>query len=107
MTETKEAQTLAGPLVYFYQAGDKTYQNEVMRNGVSLFEQTLPVRYLQFAHASSRPIGFRWEWQGFLIFYGIFLVVSSVVLLTDNETFPRRSALYFTRKKPFINMIVR
>lgn len=96
-----------GTVIYQYDAAGKRYSATTTRNGLSLFENTVQIRYLPFYPAHSRPDTFEANWLGFLIAYGLYFTFTTMVFFIPNDTMPRNSFFYFTRKKPFIHMIVK
>ncbi len=96
-----------GTLVYHYIVADKMYRETTTRNEIPLSQHSIRIRYLPFLPAFSRPDTWSHSWAGFEIAWFIFFIISSMIFFIPNETMPRNSFFYFTRKKPWIHMIVK
>ncbi len=97
-----------GTLMYAYRAANnEIYTGETTRNGVPLKQETVQVRYLSFAPSISRLDNYEGNWLGFQIAWLIFFVITSMIFFIPNDTMPKNSYIYFTRKKPWIHMIVK
>jgi hypothetical protein len=96
-----------GTIIYRYKAGDEIYEGSSTRNGISITQKTLPVRYLRFKPSISRPDTYEGNWLAFHIAWLIFFVITAMIFFIPNDTIPRNSYIYFTKRKPWINMIVR
>jgi len=96
-----------GTLVYHYIANDKMYRETTTRNEWPLSQHSIAVRYLSFLPAVSRLDSFEGAWLGFIIAWGIFFVITSMIFFIPNDTMPKNSYFYFTRRKPWIHMIVK
>jgi hypothetical protein len=97
----------SGTLYYRYNAFEKDYEDYGTRNEVPISLENVEIKYLSFAPSFSRINSFENNWLGFIIAYGLFLVITSLIFLIDNDTMPKNSYFYFTKKKPWINMIVK
>lgn len=96
-----------GTLVYHYLVNNKMFIETTTRNGVPLDQHYIQIRYIPLFPSFSRPDTFESNWAGFIIAWGIFFVITSMIFFIPNETMPRNSYFYFTRRKPWINMIVK
>ena len=96
-----------GTLVYYYLAAGKMYMETSTRNETPLTQHNIPVRYLVFQPAVSRLDTFEGNWLGFIMAWGIFFVITSMIFFIPNETMPKNSYFYFTKRKPWIHMIVK
>ena len=96
-----------GTLVYHYMVDGKMYRETSTRNELPLTQHYIPVRYLRFYPSISRVDSFYGNWAGFLMAWGLFFVITSMIFFIPNETMPKRSYFYFTGKRPFIHMIVK
>jgi hypothetical protein len=97
----------SGTLSYRYRVNEKIYDDYTTRNEVPLEQKEIEVKYLKFWPSMSRVNTFEDNWLGFMITYCLFFVFSSIFLLIDNDTIPNRSYFYFTKKKPWINIITK
>jgi hypothetical protein len=97
----------SGTLYYRYNTFEKNYEDYGTRNEVPISQESIEIKYLSFAPSFSRINSFENNWLGFIIAYGLFLVITSLIFLIDNDTMPKNSYFYFTKKKPWINMIVK
>ena len=96
-----------GTLVYHYIVNDKMYRETTTRDEIPLAQHSVRIRYLSFLPSVSRLDTFSGNWLGFIIAWGIFFVITSMIFFIPNETMPKNSFFYFTRKKPWIHMIVK
>ncbi|CAN5851593.1 hypothetical protein BH11BAC4_BH11BAC4_24710 [soil metagenome] len=96
-----------GTLVYHYMAGERMFRATTTRDELPLTQHTIKVRYLSFYPEISRPDTFEGTWLGYIIAWGIFFVITSMIFFIPNETMPRNSYFYFTKRKPWIHMIVK
>jgi hypothetical protein len=97
----------SGTLFYNYQVNGITYEDYATRNEIPLTQKQIEIKYLTFSPSTSRLNTFEGNWLGFLIAYGLFFTISSIIFLIPNDTMPKNSYLYFTKQKPFIHMIVK
>jgi hypothetical protein len=103
MNELKNSGTLA----YRYFVDDKKFEDYATRNEIPITQETIEIKYLPFCPSMSRLNNFSGNWLGFLIAYLICFTISSIIFLIPNDTMPRNSYFYFTKKKPWVNMIVK
>ena len=96
-----------GTLVYHYVVDGKMFRETTTRNELPLTMHHIRIQYLKFLPSVSRPDHFMWKWAGFILAWGIFFVISTLIFFIPNETMPRNSYFYFTRRKPWIHMIVK
>lgn len=96
-----------GTLIYEYSVDGNDYRETTTRNETPLTQDTIRIRYLEFLPSVSRLDTFEGNWAGFIIGWGIFFVITSMIFFVPNETMPKNSYFYFTRKRPFIHMIVK
>jgi hypothetical protein len=97
----------SGTLVYRYFVNNKKYEDYTTRNEISVAQQTIEIKYISFWPSMSRVNTFSGNWLGFLVGYGIYFSITSIIFLIPNDTMPRNSYFYFTKKKPWVNMIVK
>ena len=103
----KNAIINSGTLSYLYHANDIVYEDYTTRNEIPLEQNEIEVKYLKFWPSMSRANTFEENWLGFFITYGIFFMFTSLFFLIDNDTVPNKSYFYFTRKKPWVNIIIK
>ena len=96
-----------GTLVYHYVVNDKMYRETTTRNEIPLTQHSIQVKYLSFYPAFSRIDSFYGNWAGFVMAWGIFFVITTMIFFIPNDTMPSNSFFYFTSKKPWIHMIVK
>lgn len=101
----KNAIINSGTLSFRYKVNDKIYDDYTTRNEIPLEQKEIEVKYLNTWPSSCRVNTFENNWLGFMITYGLFFVFTSMFFLIDNDTVPNRSYFYFTRKKPWVNII--
>ncbi len=97
----------SGTLFYSYEADGKLYEDYATRNGTPISQKNIEVKYLSFCPSLSRLNTFEGNWLGFIIAYGIFFTITSIIFFVPNETMPRNSYIYFTKQKPWVHMIVK
>lgn len=97
----------SGTLSYRYKANETIYDDYTTRNEIPLEQKEIEVKYLKFWPSMSRVNTFEDNWLGFIITYALFFVFTSGFFLIDNDTVPNRSYFYFTKKKPWVNMIIK
>ncbi len=97
----------SGTLFYRYEVGGKKYEDYATRNGIPIAQSTIEIKYLTGRPSISRINSFEGNWLGFIIAYAIFFTVTSIIFLIPNDTMPRNSYIYFTKKKPWVNMIIK
>jgi hypothetical protein len=103
MNELKNSGTLA----YRYHANNKVYEDYGTRNEIPIAQEQIEIKYLPFWPSMSRINTFEGNWLGFFIAYAVYFTISSMIFLIPNDTMPRNSYFYFTKKKPWVNMIVK
>ncbi len=103
MNELKNSGTLA----YRYVVNDSLYEDYATRNEIPITQEQIEIKYLPFWPSMSRINTFEGNWLGFLIAYSIYFTISSMIFLIPNDTMPKNSYFYFTKKKPWVNMIVK
>lgn len=96
-----------GTLVYHYWVNDQMYFENTTRNEIPIAQNSIRIRYLNFYPSISRVDSFAGNWLGFVIAWGIFFVITSMIFFLPNETMPNNSYFYFTKQKPWIHMIVK
>lgn len=97
----------SGTLSYRYIVNDSVYEDYVTRNGTPIAQEKIEIKYLPCCPSMSRLNTFEGNWLGFLIAYAIYFTISSMIFLIPNDTMPKNSYFYFTKKKPWVNMIVK
>ena len=97
----------SGTLSYSYKVNEVVYDDYTTRNEIPLEQNQIEIKYLSFWPSMSRVNTFMDNWAGFLITYAIFFAFTSLLFLIDNDTVPHKSYFYFTKKKPWINMIIK
>lgn len=101
----KNAIINSGTLSYRYKANETIYEDYTTRNEILLEQKEIEVKHLNFWPSMSRVNTFEDTWLGFIITYSLFFIFTSAFFLIDNDTVPNRSYFYFTRKKPWVNII--
>lgn len=96
-----------GTLVYHYLVDNELHRETTTRNGIPIDQHYINIRYFSLFPSFSRPDTFYGNWGAFIIGWGLFFVISTLIFFVPNETMPRNSFFYFTRRKPWINMIVK
>jgi hypothetical protein len=97
----------SGTLYYRYYDNYNWYEDYGARSEVPISQEKIEIKYLSFMPSVSRINSFENNWLGFMIAYGIFLTITSLIFLIDNDTMPKNSFFYFSTKKPWVNMIVK
>ena len=97
----------SGTLAYRYFVNDKKYEDYATRNEIPVTQEVIEIKYLPFWPSMSRLNNFYGNWLGFIIAYAVYFTISSMIYLIPNDTMPKNSYFYFTKKKPWINMIVK
>ncbi|MGZ3848827.1 MAG: hypothetical protein ACXVMS_09435 [Flavisolibacter sp.] len=87
-----------------YTVAGKTYLADHLRNGISSLQNTVPVRYLTFHPQTSRVNSFMGMWAEPLAWWSVFLLASSMLLLTHNTVFSKGTIFQVHRKFPWISM---
>lgn len=87
-----------------YIVNDKTYAGSYMRYNVPYNEYTVSIRYLRFAPQYSRINSFMGIVAEPLVWWMVFLIASSFLLLTNNTVFSRGTVFQLKRKFPWISM---
>jgi hypothetical protein len=95
----------SGTLAYRFTANETLYTDYDTRNEIPITQEYIEVKYLSFAPSLSRINSFTNNWMGFMIAYGIFFAFTSLLFFIPNDTMPAHTFFYFTKKKPWINMI--
>jgi hypothetical protein len=103
----KDLEENSGTLLYNYYVGENFYEDYATRNGTPLAQTEVEIKYLRFAPSISRINSYYGSWLGFIIAYGLFLVITSLMFLVPNDTMPANSFIYFSKQKPWIHMIVK
>ncbi len=97
----------SGTLAFRYYVNNKVYEDYATRNEIPITQEQIEIKYLPFWPSMSRINTFEGNWLGFLIAYAIYFTISSMIFLIPNDTMPKNSYFYFTKKKPWVNMIVK
>lgn len=97
----------SGTLLYKFSVADKVYDDYDLRNEVKIINDQIEIVYLSFYPSFSRVNTFKNNWLGYIITYGLFCTFTSFLLLIPNDTMPAHTYFYFTKKKPWINLIVK
>ena len=95
----------SGTIVYQYIVNGNTYENYGTRNGVAITVQQIEVEYLSFAPSFSRINTFYSNWLSFIVAYLIYFTFTTLLFFIPNDTMPTNSYFYFTKKKPWVNII--
>jgi hypothetical protein len=103
----KDLEENSGTLLYNYYAGEYFYEDYTTRNGTPLAQTEVEIKFLRFAPNISRLNTYEGNWLGFIIAYGIFFTITSLIFLIPNDTMPANSYIYFSRQKPWVHMIVK
>jgi hypothetical protein len=94
----------ASTITLNYVAGGKEYQGTYMRNGISYSDRSVEVSYLSFQPESSRVRSFLGICGEPLAWWFVFLLASSMLLLTDNLVFSKGTIFVFQKKFPWVSM---
>lgn len=95
----------SGTLSYSYNVNGNVYNDYTTRNEIPITQNEIEVKYLSFWPSISRVNTFEDNWLGFIITYSIFLIFTTLFFLIDNETIPNKSYFYFTKNRPWVNII--
>ena len=95
----------SGTIMYKYVVNNHTYEDYGTRNEISTATKSINIRYLSFAPSIARINTFYAHWIGFIIAYFIFFTFTTLLFFIPNDTMPARSYFYFTKKKPWVNII--
>ena len=87
-----------------YQVGPKTYTRSYARYDVPFGELKVPIRYLLFSPSSSRVDSFMGLLAEPLGWWLVFLLASSMLLLTDNTVFSKGTVFQIHKKFPWLSM---
>lgn len=87
-----------------YRADDTTITASFMRHGVPLAERRTEVRYLPWNPERARINSFLDLWAEPLGWWGLFLLASTVLLLTNNSVFARGTVFQLHKGFPWISM---
>lgn len=95
---------LANTMTVTYKAGGKTYTASFMRNETPYAARSVPVRYLNFRPSVACIPTFLGLWAEPLAWWGMFLFVSALLLLTNNTVFSKGTVFHLHRRFPWISM---
>lgn len=87
-----------------YKVGSKTYTRSYARYDVPFGELKIPIRYLSFLPSSSRVDSFMGLLAEPLGWWLVFLLASSMLLLTDNTVFSKGTVFQTHKKFPWLSM---
>ena len=87
-----------------YIAGDHEYTGNYMRNDISYSERSVGISYLSFDPGRSRVRSFMGICAEPLAWWFVFLLASSMLLLTDNLVFSKGTIFIFQKKFPWVSM---
>ena len=87
-----------------YMAEGKTYTGSYMRNGMPFSKTKVSIRYLPFAPATSIVNSFMGFMAEPLAWWGVWLVATSMLLLTNNTVFTKGTVFHLHKKFPWISM---
>lgn len=96
---------LSGTIQYRYWVHNRHYQSETTRNEMPITQAEISICYLRFAPSISRANNFYSVWYGFIIAYFIYFTFTTLLFFIPNDTMPANTYFYFTKKKPWINLI--
>jgi hypothetical protein len=95
----------SGTILYKFAIADQTYNDYDTRNEATIINNQIEIVYLSFYPRLSRINRFYNNWLGFIIMYGLFCAFTSALFLIPQETIPANTYFYFTKKKPWVNII--
>ncbi len=87
-----------------YVVNGKAYSGSYMRNGVSLLNETVRIRYLRFRHRTSVVNSFMGMWAEPLAWWGVFIFASAALLFTNNGVFSKGTVFQLQKKFPWLLM---
>ena len=87
-----------------YKVDGKIYSEEFMRNGIHYAKKTVPLRYLSFNPSTARVRSFMGMWAEPLAWWLVFLLATSMLLLTNNAVFSKGTVFQLHKKFPWISM---
>lgn len=94
----------ASKITAVYQVGSKTYTRSYLRNDVSFSEQYITISYLNNRPSSSRVYSYMGIAAEPLAWWFVFLIASSMLLLTDNLVFSKSTVFKLQKRFPWISM---
>jgi hypothetical protein len=84
--------------------GDRLYTGRYMRSGIAFTERSVPIRYVRFQPQTSRINTFMGMWAEPIGWWAVFVLASSMLLLTDNTVFSKGTVFQLQKKYPWISM---
>ena len=87
-----------------YSVNGETYTETFMRNDVSLFKQTVTVRYLNKNPSIARIDSFMGIYAEPLAWWLVFLIATSAFFFTNNVIFSKGTVFQLHRRFPWISM---
>ena len=87
-----------------YVVANTPYGGRYMRNGIAFTERYLSIRYLTFHPRTSVINSFMGMWAEPLAWWGIFILASGMLLLTNNTVFSKGTVFQLQKKYPWISM---
>jgi hypothetical protein len=103
----KFSKEFSGSVTYTYYVNGVQYDDYDTRNGLDISTTEVEVVYLNFLPSWSRLNTFYNNWYGFGIAYLIFFTITSFIFLIPNDTMPSNSFIYFSKRKPYLHMIIK
>jgi hypothetical protein len=94
----------ATTVTFEYSAHGKKHTGTELRYGIPFEKTTIPIRYFVFNHAASRVNSFMGIAAEPLGWWGIFLVATAMLFLTNNTVFSKGTRFYLQPKFPWISM---
>jgi hypothetical protein len=95
----------SGTIAYRFITNNKLYEDYDTRNEAVILNDQIEIVYLSFLPSFSRINSFKNNWLGYIIAYGLFCTFTSLLFFIPNDTMPAGTYFYFTKKKPWVNMI--
>ena len=94
----------ASRLKAVYEVKGKNYEGQYLRLDIPFNKRVITIRYLSFAPSYSRVSSFMGIALEPLAWWLVFLLASSMLLLTNNVVFSKGAQFHFHRKFPWISM---
>ncbi len=95
----------SGTIAYRFIVKDKLFEDYDTRNEATIINDKIEIVYLCFLPSFSRINSFKNNWLGFIIAYSIFCAFTTLLFFIPNDTMPAGTYFYFTKKKPWVNLI--
>lgn len=93
-----------GALVVAYDVDGKSYVEQFARDNIPFTQKEIRIRYLEFAPTITRIDSFRNVWLIPILFYGLWFVITGLLLLTNNNIFSKHTYFETMGGYPWIKM---